>query len=61
MDILISSNLERLLYIFGGSTNELMNSLNEDGKYQVSKEVFEKMQVFKSAYMDEKETVLKIK
>ena len=61
MDILISSNLERLLYIFGGSTSDLMKSLNEEGKYQVSEEVFEKMQVFKSAYMDEKETVDKIK
>ncbi len=61
MDILISSNLERLLYMFGGSTKELMESLNENGSYKVSDEVFEKMASFKSDFMTENETVLKIK
>lgn len=61
MDILISSNLERLLYMFGGSTKELMESLNENGSYKVNEEVFEKMSSFKSDFMTEEETVLKIK
>lgn len=61
MDILISSNLERLLYLFGGSTSDLMKSLNDTGTYKVSDDVFEKMKIFKSGYMTEEETVLKIK
>lgn len=40
MDILISSNLERLLYHLSGNDDklvtELMNSLSKDGKYSVS-------------------------
>lgn len=42
MDILISSNLERLLYILSGSdetVREYMKSLNETGRYEVSEEV----------------------
>ena len=40
MDILISSNLERLLYVTLGceKTAEYMNNLATDGKYQLSKE-----------------------
>lgn len=61
MDILISSNLERLLYLFGGSTTELMDSLNKNGFYKVNDEVKQKMEVFKADYMTEEETVKKIK
>ena len=47
MDILISSNLERLLYeLLGNDDNavsELMNSLKETGKYQISKEIHDKL------------------
>ena len=41
MDILISSNLERLLYLVCGSntTSEYMKSLNETGSYTVSSEI----------------------
>ena len=43
MDILVSSNLERLLYYIGGKNNEvvnaLMNSLSSSGKYEVSQEM----------------------
>jgi len=43
MDILISSNLERLLYTLTGSDEkvaEYMSSLEKEGKYTVSEEVF---------------------
>lgn len=46
MDILISSNLERLLYDLTGSDAEVrgyMKQLAEDGKYQVSASVLEKL------------------
>ncbi len=47
MDILISSNLERLLYDLSGKDDETikawMNELSETGKYEVSGEVFEKI------------------
>lgn len=47
MDILISSNLERLLYDLSGKDTELikewMTELSETGKYQVSSDVFDKI------------------
>lgn len=48
MDILISSNLERLLYYTCGKDttyiNELMDALQKTGKYQVSDTVLKKLQ-----------------
>lgn len=47
MDILISSNLERLLYDLCGCDDKLVNKwmgeLRDTGKYEVSKEVFDKI------------------
>lgn len=47
MDILVSSNLERLLYYVSGKDNEevkqLMFSLNSTGSYEVSEEMKEKI------------------
>ena len=45
MDILISSNLERLLYFVAGSekTAEYMRALNQTGCYSVEPEIFEKI------------------
>lgn len=47
MDILISSNLERLLYHLTDcddkAVSDMMNKLSTDGKYTVSKEVFDKL------------------
>ncbi len=46
MDILISSNLERLLYQLSGSDEEVrgyMNSLNETGRYEISCSLKEKI------------------
>ena len=59
MDILISSNLERLLYITTGSekTKEYMNLLNSASKYTVDSEIFNKIKEnFIGIYADEEET-----
>ena len=47
MDILVSSNLERLLYLMSGDTAlvaELMNKLNETGSYTVPETLLAKLQ-----------------
>jgi len=59
MDILISSNLERLLFALGGSelTAELMNELKQNGKYTAPAEIMEKLRDnFSGYFMDEDET-----
>ena len=57
MDILVSSNLERLLYLLSGDTNlvaDLMNKLNKDGVYTVPAEMLAKIQSeFWAAYCDD--------
>lgn len=58
MDILISSNLERLLYHIGGEdaalVNDLMQQLRDNGKYTVSDELLSSIQsVFSAGYCDE--------
>ena len=59
MDILISSNLERLLYHMSGEDDKLvtnlMNSLSIDGRYVVSEELIKNIQtVFDAGFCDEK-------
>ena len=47
MDILVSSNLERLLYLLTGDTElvaELMKKLSEEGEYQVPADLLAKIQ-----------------
>ena len=61
MDILVSSNLERLLYILtGGDTAQVqdyMKQLSDSGRYEVSKAVKDKIQKRFSAYFcDDQET-----
>ena len=60
MDILISSNLERLLYSITQDPEEVrryMARLNEVGRYQVGDKVKEKLQKrFKGYFCDDKET-----
>ena len=61
MDILISSNLERLLYYMSGCDNEyiasLMKDLKESGKYQVKDEILSKIQEeFTSGFATNEET-----
>lgn len=64
MDILISSNLERLLYFTAGSekTAEYMASLKETGSYKISPELLAKInETFIGYYADEAETAATIK
>lgn len=58
MDILISSNLERLLYHMSGEDDKLvaslMNKLSADGKYTVSDELIDEIQkTFDAGYTSE--------
>ncbi len=65
MDILISSNLERLLYLLykdSDKINDLMKKLDEDKYYKVDDRVLKKMQEdFKAYWTSEEETKETIK
>ncbi len=65
MDILISSNLERLIYRTAGNddekNSELMRELTEDGKYTITDEMKENLKDFYGNYATEKETAAFIK
>ena len=65
MDILISSNLERLIYRIAGNDGEknaaLMTSLNEKGKYEISEEMKAQLKDFYGNYANEAETSATIK
>ena len=58
MDILVSSNLERLLYLLSGDTQlvaDLMKQLNTEGSYTVPADMLQKIQSeFWAAYCDDK-------
>ncbi|MBR2278390.1 MAG: threonine synthase [Eubacterium sp.] len=59
MDILISSNLERLLYHMSGEDDtlvvDLMNKLSTDGRYVITEELMHSIQaVFDAGFCDEK-------
>ena len=62
MDILVSSNLERLIYLIDGcdaeKTAKLMASLSGEGKYEISPEMRERLDDFYGGFADE-ETVAK--
>ena len=66
MDILISSNLERLLYDLSGANDKyiksLMEDLNKNGKYQVNDEILKKIkEQFGAGYATDEETAKTIK
>ena len=65
MDILISSNLERLIYKVAGEDSaknaSLMASLAKEGKYDVTDEMKSQMADFVGGYATEEETFAKIK
>ncbi|MDE6208489.1 MAG: threonine synthase [Lachnospiraceae bacterium] len=65
MDILISSNLERLIYKIAGcddtKNKELMTSLNTTGKYDITDEMKSELVDFYGNYATEKETAEVIK
>ena len=59
MDILISSNLERLIYRIAGNdaekNTELMKSLNETGKYEITDEMKKNLYQFYGNFADSEE------
>lgn len=65
MDILISSNLERLIYRIAGNDAEknktMMEALNKDGKYEITEEMKGRLQEFYGNYASEEETAQTIK
>ena len=65
MDILISSNLERLIYRIAGNDAEknaaLMAALSGQGKYEITAEMKEKLADFYGNYATEKETAATMK
>lgn len=65
MDILVSSNLERLIFHLVGNdalkTKELMESLVATGEYQLSDFDADILDLFAAAYADEAETAAEIK
>lgn len=65
MDILISSNLERLIYQVAGQDAEantaFMRSLSSEGIYQITEEMKEKLVDFVGGYADEEATAKTIK
>lgn len=65
MDILISSNLERLLYDLSDedpvTVSEMMDRLRKHGSYEASKALMEKSKIFYAGAASEKETVENIK
>lgn len=60
MDILISSNLERLLYHISGENtnivNDLMTSLKQEGKYTITDEMRKNLEDFYGGYADDETT-----
>ena len=64
MDILISSNLERLIYHIAGDdavkNKELMDSLNSTGIYEISDEMASKLADFVGGYATEDDTAKEI-
>ncbi len=64
MDILISSNLERLIYVMSDAENtaELMRKLNDEGCYTIDSELKKKLdEHFTGLFCDEENTALEIK
>jgi threonine synthase len=64
MDILISSNLERLIYRIAGNdadkNNELMASLSGQGRYEITEEMKKGLSDFYGNYASEEETAAEI-
>ncbi len=65
MDILISSNLERLIYKIAGNDTEknsmFMEQLSAEGQYEITEGMKEKLQEFYGNYADEEETAQMIR
>ena len=64
MDILISSNLERLLYHISGddyrTTARLMRQLSEEGAYEITPQMREALELFRGGYAEDRDTAERI-
>jgi len=65
MDILISSNLERLIYHIAGNDSsknaKLMKELSENGKYEITADMREKLNQFEGGFASQDQTKKEIK
>ena len=65
MDILISSNLERLIYRIAGedadATKAMMDALTNQGEYEITDQMKEQLDCFVGGYASEEETAANIK
>lgn len=65
MDILISSNLERLIYAIAGGDDgkdrELMEALKSEGRYEITQEMKKQLSDFVGGYATEEETMAAIR
>lgn len=65
MDILVSSNLERLVYMMAQDSQKVksyMDDLNQNGVYEISSDLLERIQdVFKAGWLNEDEVLDTIK
>ncbi len=65
MDILISSNLERLIYLIAGEdsdkTKEFMKNLVSGGKYEITADMKAKLADFEAGFATQDETLARIK
>lgn len=65
MDILISSNLERLLYQIAGEdagkTKSLMDALSEKGEYEITEDMKKSLSCFVGGYASEEQTAESIR
>lgn len=65
MDILISSNLERLIYLIAGEDSDrtagLMDALKQCGKYEISDDMHRKLKNITGGYATENQTAEEIK
>lgn len=65
MDILVSSNLERLIYLIAGEDSEktkaLMEALKQDGKYEISDDMRKKLSDIIGGYATEEQTADEIR
>ncbi|MGM9971096.1 MAG: threonine synthase [Anaeroplasmataceae bacterium] len=60
MDILVSSNLERLLFMITNDASyvaSLMNDLKTKGKYELDKKYLDKLSMFEAGYCEESDTI----
>ncbi len=65
MDILISSNLERLIFHISGddaeATAAMMKDLSEKGSYAITPQMRERLKIFSGGFADEEETAAAIR